>query len=819
MKIERHAAGTKALAAAVVLLVLASAGACSKKRIAPDPGEPDGMLGETSGYGGGEESRSSRRERAAQRERESREAEKKVTTESKKQSGAPSGGVERPSSAPKSTVTHPAAQPASGVDLGSTSDEVSEIGAETGYSPESPSMDGGGSRRPFVVPGRRSASPGPLSPDSTAAQPIGAVTKATDLVARLVPGEELWIIGKPKTSETPAEDEPATGSLLAELAGESGEVPVPLEHTGVHAHISGYLAAVDVTQRFTNPFTDTIEAKYVFPLPQLSAVSEFVMTVGERRIRGIVRERQEAENLYQEARRQGHVASLLTQERPNVFTQRVANIEPGKAIDISIRYFETLAYVDGWFEYSFPMVVGPRFNPAGSKGGVGSVALGAEGTSGQTTEVSYLRPDQRSGHDIALAVDIDAGVAIEEAASPTHAITSKHLSPNRLAVTLDPADHIPNRDFVLRYRVAGDRVKSALLTHRDERGGFFTLMLYPPAELEQTGRGPMEMVFVLDCSGSMNGEPVTQAKAAIARALGSLRQGDTFQIIRFSQNASALGPVPLAATRANLRAGLKYLASLKGEGGTMMIEGIRAALAFPHDPQRLRIVSFLTDGYIGNEEEILAETARLLGESRIFSVGIGSSVNRYLIERLAKLGRGAAAYLGPGDKADAVMDAFFSRVSHAAMTNLKIDWGQMRVHDVYPTTLPDLFIGRPVVVTGRYDGNGPQRIQVEGVAQGEPQKLDIPTDLGKTSDQHPAIANIWARLHLAGLADDALVQRKPEPAVQIRDLALAFGLMSRYTSFIAVDARSLVRDPAKETVAVPVPVPQGVSFDRAVQEQ
>jgi len=289
-----------------------------------------------------------------------------------------------------------------------------------------------------------------------------------------VTADEVWVIAKAEIQAVPTdEDTPGSGAMLARLPEEEKEIPLPLKHTDVKGQISGYIATVDVTQQFHNPYDEKIEAVYVFPLPQNAAINEFIMTIGERKIRGIIRERKEAEEIYRQARNQGYVASLLTQERPNIFTQKVANIEPSKQIDVNIKYFNTLAYVDGWYEFVFPMVVGPRFNPPGSIDGVGAVARGKTGISGQKTEVQYLKPDERSGHDISLAVDIDAGVTIEEVACTSHVITNSSSSRNKRTVKLSSLDSIPNKDFVLRYKVAGKIVKSALVTHRDERGGFF----------------------------------------------------------------------------------------------------------------------------------------------------------------------------------------------------------------------------------------------------------------------------------------------------------------------------------------------------------
>ena len=633
----------------------------------------------------------------------------------------------------------------------------------------------------------------------------------------LVSRDEVWIIATTdRIAPPPDDDHPGCGALLARRPGDARDVPVPLEHTDVRGDISGYIATVEVTQRFHNPYASKIEAKYVFPLPQNAAINEFIMTVGTRRIRGIIRERQEAERIYQEARRQGYVASLLTQERPNIFTQAVANIEPGKRIDINIKYFNTLAYVDGWHEFVFPMVVGPRFNPSGSMGGVGAVGRGSRGASGQATEVQYLRPHERSGHDVALAITIDAGTPIHEIRCQSHAVEKIMISPQKAEITLARRDTVPNKDFVLRYKVAGEETTSALLTHADQRGTFFTLMLYPPESLSFVKRTPMEMVFVLDCSGSMNGRPIAQAREAVGRALRHLQPADTFQIIRFSNDASQLGGTPLAANKSNIDRGLRYLHSLRADGGTMMIEGIKAALDFPHDPRRFRFVTFLTDGYIGNDQEVLAEMHRRLGSSRVFSFGIGSSVNRHLMTRMAALGRGAVAYVGLDDEPEKVMDRFFDRVTRPALTDIRIDWGGMRVSDVYPKQIPDLFVGRPVILTGRYEGDGPAQVRVKGKLAGERRELLVHADPGAAGGTHAGIPFVWARAKISNLANLAVIETDPGLPKRIRRTALEYGLVSAYTAFLAVDSLTRTAGGYGTTLAVPVPVPDGVLYETTV---
>jgi Ca-activated chloride channel family protein len=629
--------------------------------------------------------------------------------------------------------------------------------------------------------------------------------------------DEVWIIEVPRAEpNADMQDAPGCGALLVE-AGDK-EIPVPLKHTEVTADISGYIASVNVQQQFHNPYDTKIEAVYVFPLPSSAAVNEFLMTIGDRAIRGIIKERGEAEEIYEAAKRQGYSASLLTQERPNIFTQKVANIEPGKSIDINIRYFNTLEYKDGWYEFAFPMVVGPRYNPPHTTDGIGAVPRGGYGTSGQDTEIEYLPPNERSGHDIGLTVNLDAGVSIEDIESLNHLVSMKHETESRSRITLNPNDTIPNKDFVLRWKVASSSVKKGVITHTDDTGSYFSLMLYPPEDLTSLKRQPVEFVFVLDCSGSMNGYPMMQSKIAMKRALRSLQSDDTFQVIRFSEDSSYFGPRPVTATRDNIQSAIRFVEQLSGTGGTQMIEGIKAALDFPHDPKRLRLVTFMTDGYIGNEMEIFNAVHRKLGDARIFSFGVGSSVNRYLIEGLARLGNGAVAYVGADHSATKSVDAFFNRVAHPAMTDLAIDWNGLSVDSAYPQRLPDLFVGRPVILTGRIDAtSGSHTVSVRGRVGSAERSHTFTIDLDN-AESHPGLAPIWARAKIAELSDSAVYASDGNLDIenQILDVALRYGLMSQYTAYVAVDSSRVTEGDSGVSVNVPVPVPDGVKYDTTV---
>jgi Ca-activated chloride channel family protein len=413
---------------------------------------------------------------------------------------------------------------------------------------------------------------------------------------------------------------------------------------------------------------------------------------------------------------------------------------------------------------------------------------------------------------------VDAGVPIEEFTCNTHKIASEQTAPERLTVSLTPTDSLPNKDFVLRYRIAGDHIKSAFMAHRDERGGFFTMMLYPPQTLQALKRQPLELVFVLDCSGSMSGRPLAEARAAVQRGLHLLEPGDSFQIITFSMAASSLGERPLEATAENIGNAMQYLLSLQAEGGTMMIEGIKAALEFPHDSNRLRFVCFLTDGYIGNEAEILGEIHRRLGASRIFSFGIGSSVNRYLLDQMAKAGHGAVAYLGPNDSAAQIMQDFFDRISHPAMTDLQVDWGGLNVTEVFPSRLPDLFLGRPVILAGRFAGSEDTTVRLNGMAAGQPAQVSIPAPLNSAGASHGGLPAVWAGMKISELADQSTYQPDPELPEAIKRVALDYGLMSPFTAFVAVDSTRRTAGSEGTTVPVAVPVPEGVKYKTTVNE-
>lgn len=638
------------------------------------------------------------------------------------------------------------------------------------------------------------------------------------IVARPGVEEELWVISRSGAAVSEQSDAPHSGCILAHLAAEpQREVPVPLAHTDVQAEISGFVATVDVRQTFQNPFDQKIEAVYSFPLPQNAAVHEFVMQIGERRIRGIIREREEAERAYLEARRQGYIASLLVQDRPNVFTQSVANIEPGRSIDIDIRYIHTLSHHDGWFEYRFPMVVAPRYNPPASTDGIAAVSFSDRGTSAQKTEVSYLKPSERSGHDISLSVRLATGIAMEELHSPTHAVDIQPVDANTMDIVLREHDSIPNRDFVLRYRLGGGRVRAALMTSTSGSDGYFSMLIMPPEGLQQLPRRALDLVFVVDRSGSMDGASMNLARRAVQRSLAYLSADDRFNIHSFAKDVTSFRHGSVQASEENLEQGLRFLEGLRADGGTEMLGALQAVLDEPADLERQRCIVFLTDGHVGNEAEVLSLLGRDLGSARVFSFAIGSASNQYLAESMARIGRGAVAFIGQGDDPNTVMHAFLERVSHPALEDLVIDWSGLEVSDVQPARLPDLYSGRPLIVSGRFRGQVPSTIRLTGSVDGRPSSASLDAVLDTPSQ--PGIAFVWARRKLAELTDEALVHRRFKDSAwraEVTRLALLHGLMSDFTAFLAVDSSQRTAGDHGIQVPVPVPVPEGVRYETAV---
>lgn len=595
----------------------------------------------------------------------------------------------------------------------------------------------------------------------------------------------------------------------------------PLKQTIVQAEISGFLSRVKVTQEFENNFSEKIEAVYVFPLPNNAAVDDMTMRIGTRTVRGKILKREEAREVYEAAKSNGQIASLLDQERPNIFTQSVANILPNEKIIIEISYVETLKYDDGAYEFVFPMVVGPRYIPGNATGKQGG---GFAPDTTQVPDASKITPmpaKDRAGHDISISVKLDAGVPIENIQSKSHEIESVMRSASSYEVKLKNEKTIPNKDFILRYDVSGKRIEDAVLTHRGEKGGYFTLILQPPGEVRAQDVTPKEIVFVIDTSGSMSGFPLDKAKESMKLALDGLNPQDTFNLITFAGDTAILFDKPVPATRENLAKAQQFLESRKGGGGTEMMKAIKAALDPSDSQQHLRIVCFMTDGYIGNDLEIIGEIQKH-PNARVFSFGIGSSVNRYLLDKMAETGRGEVEYVALTDDGSRAAKHFHERVRSPLLTDISLDFGDLQVADVYPKRINDLFSAKPVVVHGRYTRGGTGTIKLKGKSFGRETVREIAVNFPENEPAHDVLATLWARTRIDDLmSQDYQGIQNGNPKAEVKDtitnLGIEYRLLTQFTSFVAVEERIVTDGGQPRKIEVPVEMPEGVSLEGLFQ--
>ena len=637
-------------------------------------------------------------------------------------------------------------------------------------------------------------------------------------------------------------DAPLAGSIEAELDGQ--RVVFPLLKTDVVVDIKGDVANVKVVQTFENPLPQPIHARYLFPLNKDAAVHRLTMRVGDEIVRARIQEVRQAERTFQQAKSEGKAAALLKQARPNMFTQQIANLMPGMPIRVEIEYAQIVARVDERYRLVVPLVVGPRFQPPGS--GIPPEqppAPSDDQTDDATTfgqwEVEALPvypevfgltvPDSVEAERVSLTVRLEAGMPIAGVASDTHALTVQAPSERIRVISLGahPGGRtIDNRDFVLSYSLAGERSQAGLLAHYDERGGFFSLLIEPPTAPLDTQILPREMVFLLDCSGSMNGLPMEASKAFMRAALRSLRPTDSFRIIRFSDSATEFSTTPLPATPFNVRRGLRYTQGLYGSGGTMMTSGIRQALGARQAEDTVRIVVFLTDGYIGNELEVLRLVEMELGDARLYAFGVGTGVNRYLLSELGRVGRGFTRYMDPTEDVDEVARSLAGRLESPILTDIEIDWGELRPEGLSPARIPDLFAGDSIRVQGRYAVPGTHQLAVKGRLRGHDANLPLEVTLpdashaSHASEGSAAIATIWARSAVADAMHQLVTPQPRRPAMlsdadikqQVTTLGLEFALVTRWTSFVAVSERIYNASPdATDARDVPLSMVKGVA--------
>jgi len=580
------------------------------------------------------------------------------------------------------------------------------------------------------------------------------------------------------------------GLLLATI---SFATEIPLTDVRWDVTVSGGLADIEVAQLFHNQSSEFIEATYTFPLDNDAAVDDMSIAVGDRVIKGTIKTREAADQAFEKAKREGKVAAKTDQERPNVFTQKIANLPPGQDIVVRLHVVQPVDWVDGNYELTLPLVVGPRFS------------------TGEVTDVAAITPpviEGDSGLRVDIAVDVETGMPLRHVDSPTHS-PSVSTDATGASITLDGAR--ATRDFVLRWSPDVVRPRSAAI----QQGGHLLLDFIPPEAPPREQIVPRELIWVVDTSCSMSGKPLDMAKQAMLQALDGMDERDSFLVLNFSDTVSALAEAPLPATPGNIERGRHFVRGYQASGGTQMLRGIEASLALPPHPDRERYVVFLTDGYIGNDQQILGRIDDLLGGTKLFSFGVGSSVNRYLLDEMSRVGRGKVTYVTLDESpADAVV-ALLDTISRPVLTDIAIDWGGRDVQGQYPPRLPDLFAGQPLSVVAAA-GWSDEPITIRG-RMGDAdfeQVVDVVEAPGGR-----AVGSTWARRAIGDLERQQHWGEVPEIEAQITSLALEYRLLSRYTSFVAIEHVVRSHTGGLASVDVPVDLPDGVSFETTVSRR
>lgn len=611
----------------------------------------------------------------------------------------------------------------------------------------------------------------------------------------------------------------ASASLSHKPLGEC-----PLQHTSVQANISGYMADVTVKQLFANPYKEKIEAVYTFPLSETGAVDEMTMKVGTRIIHGTIKKKEEAREIYEQAKARGHVASLLDQERPNIFTQSVANIEPGKEVEITIKYKDLLLFENGKYSFAFPTVVGPRFIPGSPTGKTGS---GWAPDTDQVPDASKITPllapkDTRAGHDISIAVNLDSGVPYSNLKSSLHEVDVVSKDSNHAQVSLKDKSAIPNKDFVLSWNVSQDQISSGYITHRNAKehdgSGFFTLMLLPPKSVTPDKVAPKEMIFLIDCSGSQNGPPLNKAKEALNHIIDHMNPNDTFQIITFNNQNSLLFDKPEVSSTQMKEKAKAFVEGLQARGGTWMAPAVEKVCSIPPDNNRLRIVTFMTDGYVGNDMQILDLVKKHRGTSRWFPFGTGNSVNRFLIDGIAKEGGGEPEYVLLNAKAGEVGEKFYKRIASPVLTDVAVKFDGLDAKEVFPKAVCDVWAQKPLYIKGRYTKSGSGTVTLTGFSQGAPYSKSMKVIFPESNPANSGIASVWARAKVDRLMSEDWMgvqsgNMNAELKNEIVDTALAYHIMTQFTSFVAVEEKYVTEGGKSKLVPVPVEMPEGVSHE------
>lgn len=595
---------------------------------------------------------------------------------------------------------------------------------------------------------------------------------------------------------------------------------VPLIRTDVTLDVRGLIASGTVTQQYVNDTSAPIEAIYVFPLPHDAAVYDLEIHIGNRVIRSVIKEREEAKRTYEAAKSEGKRAALVEEERPNIFTASVANLMPGDHVAVQLRYVEPLKWDDGKIRLLFPMVVGPRYIP-------GTTAIGYQGTgwapdTNAVPDASRItppvrNPESRDGHDISVKVDLEAGFQSTEVQSISHQVQVSQDGSGRKHIELTAGTTIPNKDFVLEIkRGASAHPEAALFLSPNKQNGEseFLLTAFPPSAAPQK-RVPVEMLYMIDVSGSMNGTSIEQARAALLQALERLAPSDRFGILAFNHGFREFSAEPLVASADNVAAGRRYVEGLRASGGTEMLPALLHLMEKPEHPGYVRTIVLLTDGDLGNEEQIFSAMHHELGNARLFTVAVGSAPNFFLATKMAQYGRGNFTHIANLSDIQDQMGRLLETIESPVLTDVQVKFEGIDVADVYPQRIPDLFLRQPLQITGRIVRGQKGVIRLTARAGDEPYEASFAFDATR-SEFHPGITTVWARQKVDELIDRWRAGDETAQAnlrTEIIAHAIQYRLVTRFTSLVAVE--ETVANPGGESVKVPVPseLPAGMKME------
>ena len=582
-----------------------------------------------------------------------------------------------------------------------------------------------------------------------------------------------------------------------------------LKATSAEVAIAGVIADVKVTQVYQNKGKKPLEAIYIFPASTRAAVYGMKMTIGARTIVAKIERKEKARQEYEQAKSQGKSASLLEQQRPNVFQMNVANILPGDEIKVELSYTELLVPTEGVYAFVYPTVVGPRYSNKPE-------ANAPE--SDKWTQNPYLHEGEAPPSSFDLKADLAAGLPIQEITCATHKTNIKYDGKSHATVSLDPAEKAGgNRDFILRYRLEGGQVESGLLLYQGEQENFFLLMMQPPKRVSLAQIPPREYIFIMDVSGSMNGFPINISKKLLQDLIGNLRPTDLFNVVLFAGGSAVMSEKSLPATADNIKRALEVIDREQGGGGTELLPALKRALALPKAEGFSRSVVIATDGYVDVEKEAFDLIRQNLDEANMFTFGIGSSVNRFLIEGLARVGQGEPFVVLNPEQAPAQAAKFRELIQSPVLTGIKVDYGQFQVYDEEPPSIPDVLAERPVVIVGKWRGQPQGRITLTGTAGDKPYQDQFDVSQVKPLPANAALRYLWARDRIAVLDDYNRLSPDDARVEEVTALGLGYNLLTQYTSFVAIDSEVRLKGGKTVTVKQPLPLPQGVS-DLAVGE-